>query len=43
MVFEQVDKEVMSSFGINSEDQLMMILQRLSSAFSNQVNSKRKM
>jgi len=43
MVYEQLDQEVLTSFGINSEDQLMMILQRLSAAFSKQVNSKGKM
>ena len=43
MVFEQVDEDVLANFGINSEDQLMMILQRLSAAFTNQVNAKEKM
>ena len=43
MVFEQVNEEVLSNFGINSEAQLMMILERLSSAFTNQVNAKERM
>ncbi|MCK5198059.1 MAG: HDOD domain-containing protein, partial [Spirochaetales bacterium] len=43
MVYEQIDREVLANFGINSEEQLMMILQRLSEAFSNQVNTKEKM
>jgi len=43
MVYEQVDREVLANFGINSEEQLMMILQRLSAAFSNQINAKERM
>jgi putative nucleotidyltransferase with HDIG domain len=43
MVYEQINREVLTNFGIKSEDQLMTILKRLSAAFSNQVSTKEKM